>query len=53
VEGKANAEVIAFLARAFAVNKAAVVIEAGQSARDKRVRISSPAAIPAELQIVK
>jgi uncharacterized protein (TIGR00251 family) len=53
VEGKANAKVMAFLAKAFAVNKAAVVIEAGQNARDKRIRIRSPLVIPADLQIVK
>ncbi|MBF0255818.1 MAG: YggU family protein [Gammaproteobacteria bacterium] len=53
VEGKANAELIGFLAKAFGVSKSAVCIESGETARIKRIRISSPAYLPDELHIVK
>ncbi len=39
VDGRANAALVAFMAEAFAVSRAQVVIEQGLSARDKRVRI--------------
>lgn len=39
VDGRANAALIAFLAEAFAVPRAQVVIESGLAGRDKRVRI--------------
>lgn len=39
VDGRANAALVAFMAEAFAVPRAQVVIEQGLSARDKRVRI--------------
>lgn len=53
LEGKANAELVAFLAKAFGVTKKAVVIESGEKARVKRVKIQSPNRLPEELQIVK
>jgi uncharacterized protein (TIGR00251 family) len=40
VDGRANAELIAVLARALAVPKSAVAITAGERSRRKRVRIS-------------
>jgi uncharacterized protein (TIGR00251 family) len=53
LEGKANAELVAFLAKSFGVTKKAVVIESGARARTKRVKIQSPNKLPEELQIVK
>jgi uncharacterized protein (TIGR00251 family) len=41
VDGKANAELIALVARHFGCAKAAVSIKSGASARTKRVRIDS------------
>ena len=40
VGGKANAELVRFLARAVGVPRAAVAVVRGQSARSKTVRIS-------------
>ncbi len=48
VEGKANAHLLRFLADAFDVPRASVVLLSGDSARGKRVRISSPGVLPAE-----
>jgi hypothetical protein len=39
VDGRANAALAEFLAEAFSVPRAQVVIESGQASRDKRVRI--------------
>jgi uncharacterized protein (TIGR00251 family) len=49
VEGKANAQLLAFLAAAFAVSKSQVNLESGQQSRQKRVRIKQPQRLPAEL----
>ncbi|SMF96260.1 hypothetical protein SAMN02949497_3652 [Methylomagnum ishizawai] len=46
VDGKANQRVIDFLAETFAVPKRDVVLLAGESSRDKRVRIASPKRLP-------
>ena len=46
VAGKANAHLVAFLARSFGVGKSAVTMESGASAREKRVRIRAPAKSP-------
>lgn len=51
IEGKANAELISFLAKAFGVPKKAVTIESGDKSRAKRVSIQNPARIPEALQI--
>lgn len=51
VDGKANAQLLAFLARAFAVGKSQVSLESGQQSRMKRVRIKEPQQLPAELQL--
>lgn len=40
VDGKANAELVRFLARAAGVPRAAVAVVRGQSARSKTVRIT-------------
>jgi uncharacterized protein (TIGR00251 family) len=47
VDGKANAHLVAWLARQFGVARRQVVIEQGESARLKRIRVCSPARLPA------
>lgn len=49
VDGKANAQLLAFLASVFAVSKSQVSLESGQQSRQKRVRIKQPRTLPAEL----
>lgn len=39
VDGKANTHLVKYLARTLGVAKSAVVIEAGETGRDKRVRV--------------
>lgn len=51
VDGKANAHLTAWLARMFKVGKGAVTIEQGLSGRNKRIRITAPRLLPAELDI--
>ena len=47
VDGKANAALVEFLAAAFGVPRARVIIEHGLASRDKRVRIrDAPVATP-------
>ena len=46
VDGKANRHLIAWLAKAFGVPRSRVLLESGESGRQKRVRIISPARIP-------
>jgi uncharacterized protein (TIGR00251 family) len=46
VDGRANAELVELLAEAFGVPRARVVLEAGASGRDKRVRIRGAATLP-------
>lgn len=48
-EGKANRELSRFLAQAFDVPLAAVLLVSGEGARSKRVRISSPKRWPEAL----
>lgn len=42
VDGRANAELLAFLAKAFGVPKRQIELLSGASSRDKRVRIEAP-----------
>lgn len=51
VDGRANDELIRFLARAFGVAKSAVHIEQGASGRQKTVRVEAPILTPAPLEI--
>ena len=51
VDGKANAQLLEFLARAFGVPRRQVELEAGQTSRLKRVRIQRPTKLPEELVI--
>ncbi len=46
VEGKANAHLLAFLAKAFGVAKAQVSLESGELNRHKRLRIHAPQRLP-------
>ena len=46
VEGKANAQLLAFLAGAFGVAKSQVSLESGELNRQKRVRICAPRRLP-------
>lgn len=47
VDGKANAELVRFLSKLFAVPRHAVQIESGDLSRQKRVRIRNPVQWPA------
>lgn len=51
VDGKANAHLIAWLARQFGVARSAVCLEAGENARLKRVRVRQPQQLPVSLDI--
>lgn len=46
VEGKANAQLLAFLGKAFGVAKSQVSLESGELNRQKRVRIRAPQRLP-------
>jgi uncharacterized protein (TIGR00251 family) len=50
LDGRANAELVERLADVFDVPRARVVIEHGQTGRDKRVRIRGVAALPPALE---
>lgn len=47
VDGKANAHLQAFLAKAFGVAKNQVTLESGELNRQKRLRIRAPQQLPA------
>lgn len=47
IEGKANAQLQAFLAKAFGVAKSQVSLESGELNRQKRLRIRAPQCLPA------
>lgn len=51
VDGKANAYLQKFLAKAFGVSKSRVQIISGELSREKRVKIEAPEKIPAVLNI--
>ena len=46
VEGKANAQLQAFLAKAFGVAKSQVSLDSGELNRQKRLRIHAPKSLP-------
>jgi len=46
VEGKANAHLLRFLARAFGVNRSQISLQTGQANRNKVVRIRTPSKFP-------
>lgn len=49
LEGRANAQLLAFLGKSFGVAKSQVSLESGELNRQKRVRIHAPRKLPAEL----
>ena len=51
VDGKANAQLLAFLATAFSVGKNQVSLESGLQSRQKRVRIKQPRQLPSALDL--
>lgn len=51
LDGRANAHLIAFLAKQFGVAKRAVTISSGDSSRQKTVRIEQPTKTPPALSI--
>ncbi|EIC19889.1 DUF167 family protein [Thiorhodovibrio frisius] len=46
VDGRANASLIAFVAKAFGVPRAQVTLLSGEHSRSKRLRIQAPRALP-------
>ena len=46
VDGKTNACLIGFLAKQFGLSKSAVILEAGEKSRSKRLRLKSPTRLP-------
>ena len=52
VDGKANKQLLRFLAKAFGIPQRQVIIESGSTARSKLIRIKTPKSIPLELQEV-
>jgi len=46
VDGKANAHLVKYLAKAFGVPRARVTLLGGESGRDKRLRIDDPGRLP-------
>ncbi|NOX76244.1 MAG: YggU family protein [Gammaproteobacteria bacterium] len=46
VEGRANAHLIRFLAKVFAVPKSSILLMSGDNGRCKRLRIPSPRRLP-------
>ena len=49
VDGKANAQVIRYLAKSFGVPKAQITILSGETGRDKRIHIRHPRVLPKEI----
>ncbi|MGD8515062.1 MAG: DUF167 family protein [Granulosicoccaceae bacterium] len=50
VDGKANAALLKFLAKTFAVPQSSIIIETGQTGRNKRLRIPAPRKLPPSIQ---
>jgi hypothetical protein len=46
VDGKANAQLVSFLAKSFRVPKSDIELLAGETGRDKRLRIHAPRHLP-------
>ncbi|MGJ8686347.1 MAG: DUF167 family protein [Spongiibacteraceae bacterium] len=52
-DGQANASLIAFIAKAFAVRKNQVKIVSGEQSRQKTLNIDSPTTLPPDLDITE
>lgn len=46
IDGRANAQLLAFIAKAFGVAKSQVSLDSGDSSRQKHVRIQAPRQLP-------
>ena len=51
VDGKANIELVRFLADAFGCQRNAITLRQGETGRDKLIEIDGPTKIPSELPI--
>lgn len=51
IDGRANARLVVFLASQFGVAKRDVIVEQGDSSRQKTVRVIAPGQLPVELGI--
>jgi hypothetical protein len=49
VDGKANAALLKFLGKVFGVAPTSIVLESGETGRNKRLRIPSPRSLPASI----
>ena len=49
VDGKANAQLLKFIAKAFDLPRSRVILESGKSSRSKRLRLKSPSRLPISL----
>jgi len=49
VDGRANAELLKFLAERFGVARADVILVSGKQGRTKQLRIQSPSRVPPEI----
>lgn len=50
IDGKANAHLIKYLAKAFRVAKSNIVLEKGELSRHKQVRVIAPKQLPEEIK---
>jgi hypothetical protein len=50
VDGRANAELVKFLAESFGVARADIVLVSGKQGRTKELRIESPTRLPPEIE---
>jgi uncharacterized protein (TIGR00251 family) len=53
VDGKANAAIIDFLSKEFAVPKSHIKIEQGELGRQKNIRVESPKKIPEPTLVIR
>ncbi|WP_027853561.1 DUF167 domain-containing protein [Marinobacterium litorale] len=51
IDGRANSQLIRFLAKSFGVSRSAVTILSGESGRQKRVKIEAPVRLPETVSI--
>ena len=53
VDGKANVELVKFLANAFGCQRNAITLRQGETSRDKLIEIEGPTKIPSKLPIIR
>ena len=53
VDGKANVELIKFLADSFGCQRSAITLRQGETSRDKLIEIDGPSKIPSKLPIIR